>query len=102
MIDRWPVAAEAAADAAHVVRRRPDGLWGPCPASTRLTASVSARLEVLPSIVDPVLRSVSCELVAGHDDSHVAFAVAASGGERWWWLQWAADRRTLIEVESCG
>jgi len=76
-------------------------LWDRCPASTRLTAEESAELDALPSPVDPVPRSVTCELAADHLGRHVAFTVAASGGERWWWLLWAADLRKLVEAHPC-
>jgi hypothetical protein len=74
--------------------------WHRCPASTRLTASESARLAALPGTVD--LHGLGCELAAGHDGSHVAFTVAGSGGERRWWLQWVAHDHMLIEADPCG
>ena len=98
MTDPW----SAPAHATHVVRRRPERLWGRCPTSTRLTVSEAARLDALPSTVDPALQPVVCELATGHVGSHVAFAVAGSVGERWWWLHWSVDLRALVEAHPCG
>jgi hypothetical protein len=78
-----------------------DNHWHRCPTSTRLTVAESARLAALPTTVDPVNRAVLCELAAGHNGSHVAFTVAGSGGQRWWWLIWTANVRTLLEADPC-
>jgi hypothetical protein len=91
MIDRRAVAADNAADR---LRSR-------CPASTGVTTAECARLDALPSTLGPPSPSIGCELAAGHDGSHLAFAVAACGGERWWWLRWGTDHRTLTEADTC-
>ncbi|MEU4422194.1 hypothetical protein AB0F81_16330 [Actinoplanes sp. NPDC024001] len=46
-------------------------------------------------------RDVRCELVAGHDGSHIAFALAAEGGDQWWWVRWAADGSEVVALEPC-
>ncbi|GIE94374.1 hypothetical protein [Paractinoplanes rishiriensis] len=75
--------------------------WLRCAAVTRFSAAEQARLAALPSDDGPVPEPVGCELAVGHDGSHVAFVVAVHGGERWWWLRWAPDARTLTEAASC-
>ncbi|GAA1035741.1 hypothetical protein GCM10009557_44530 [Virgisporangium ochraceum] len=73
-----------------------------CPATSDLTAPQSATLAALPSVIGPVLRTVTCELALGHDGDHIAFTGAADDGERWWWLYWASDRHRLIQVDTCA
>jgi hypothetical protein len=81
--------------------------WRTCPASTQLTAAELARLVALPAPVNPVVRFLICELVAGHDGCHTALTVTASGGERWWWLRWppesrwAPELRELVVADTC-
>ena len=48
------------------------------------------------------LRVALCELVVDHDGSHVAFVMAADGGERWWWVRWDALGRAVLPLEVCG
>jgi len=54
--------------------------------------------------VDPAGGRLGCELVDGHHGNHVAFAVAAHGGDQWWWLRW--DGRSgaageLVQIDPC-
>ena len=47
---------------------------------------------------------LSCELVAGHQGSHVAFAATARDGDQWWWLRWdgRSDEATeLVQIDPC-
>ena len=76
-------------------------IWDRCRAATDLTCAESTRLAALPMTVGPVLHALTCELAAGHDGSHIAFTVAVHGGERWWWVHWAEDLRSLVEAEAC-
>jgi hypothetical protein len=76
-------------------------VWDRCRAFANLTCAESTRLGALPSAFGPILHSLTCELAADHDGSHVAFTVAVDGGERWWWLHWTADLRRLVEAEAC-
>jgi hypothetical protein len=76
-------------------------LWDRCATSTRLVDNEFATLQLLPAAVDPILRSIKCELAAGHSGSHVAFTVAVSGGEHWWWLRWESGLRNLVRADGC-
>jgi hypothetical protein len=75
--------------------------WPQCRATTAVTPSELATLNALPGPVDPVLRRVGCELAGGHSDTHVAFTVAAHGGDQWWWLHWGTGSRELAELGRC-
>jgi hypothetical protein len=75
--------------------------WDRCLTSTDLTRAESTGLAALPLTVGRVPHTVTCELAAGHDGSHLAFTVAVHGGERWWWLHWTVDLRILVEAEVC-
>jgi hypothetical protein len=79
-----------------------DDLENRCPASSHLTASQSATLAALPSLIGPVLEAVTCELAAGHDGDHLAFTGAADDGERWWWLYWGAGSHRLSQIDTCA
>jgi hypothetical protein len=46
-------------------------------------------------------HGLSCELAAGHDDSHIAVVATADGGSQWWWLRWGGRTRALVEIEPC-
>lgn len=72
-----------------------------CGDTTRLTASECATLSALPATVDRVLRRLACELGAGHDGWHLAFTVAAHGGDQWWWLCWAERLREVVQIDPC-
>jgi hypothetical protein len=98
MIDPQPVAPEHVRAA---IRRTPNHLLRRCSASTRLTASESVRVAAFPARPDPMMVALTCELVTDHDGCHIAFVVAASGGERWWWLRWAPDRCELFLADTC-
>jgi hypothetical protein len=69
-----------------------------CPALARVNAG-----EWLTSIAgseDVHLENgrLSCELVAGHDGSHVALVATVRDGDQWWWLRWDGQVGEAIEV----
>jgi len=52
----------------------------------------------------PADGRLRCELVAGHQGSHIGFATAARDGDQWWWLRW--DERSgevgeMIQIDPC-
>lgn len=84
-----------------------DRSWQAAPQGTRCTAVgiVSHReFAILLSLRQRVglpPREVRCELVTGHDGSHVAFALAAEGGDVWWWARWTADGSEVVPLDPC-
>ena len=73
-----------------------------CGATTTLAAREAARLRVDCYQVPALDALLSCELVAGHDGSHAAFATTASDGEPWWWLHWGEQAREVRQAGLCG
>jgi len=71
-----------------------------CGARTRITASQLATLRALPDPVEPVSPRLFCELADGHQDAHVAFALASHGGNQWWWLRWGR-RHEVVKIDLC-
>jgi hypothetical protein len=75
-----------------------------CPALARVTPD-----ELLASIADPEDANpesgrLACELVAGHEGSHVVFVAAAHGGDQWWWLRWngqPGETNEVIHIDPC-
>jgi hypothetical protein len=52
----------------------------------------------------PADDPLSCELVAGHVGTHMAFAAAAHDGDQWWWLRWddrPGEVGELIQIDPC-
>jgi hypothetical protein len=72
-----------------------------CPATTDVTVGEWKRLVALRDPLDPVQLDLTCELAAGHQDSHVAFAVAAFSGNQLWWLRWAERLRDVVQLDLC-
>jgi hypothetical protein len=72
-----------------------------CGAATAVTDVEFAFLLGLQRRVDPPLRRVRCELAAQHGDSHVAFTMAADGGDCWWWVRWDTRRQNLVPLLTC-
>jgi hypothetical protein len=72
-----------------------------CGAVDRLTADEYATLLALPDRMGAVSARPACELGTGHGGGHVAFVVAADGGQRWWWLRWPAAR-AVVSLHVCG
>jgi hypothetical protein len=72
-----------------------------CRAATSLTAIEIAKLRVMCDQVPAAQTSLSCEMAAGHDGSHVAFAATADDGEMWWWLYWSGQAREVRQVDLC-
>ena len=46
-------------------------------------------------------RWLGCELVAGHDGSHVTLTATAHGGDQWWWLRWQGQVHEIIQIDPC-
>jgi hypothetical protein len=42
-----------------------------------------------------------CELVAGHDGSHVALLATEHDGDQWWWLRWDGRPGEVIHLDPC-
>jgi hypothetical protein len=61
--------------------------------STLTAAAVDCRLES---------SRLGCELVAGHDGSHVALAATAQDGDQWWWLRWQGQSHEVIQIDPCA
>lgn len=72
-----------------------------CGAATAVSDVELVFLLGLPRRAAPPLRRVGCELAAGHEDSHIAFTLAADGGDRWWWVRWDARDQDLVQLEIC-
>jgi hypothetical protein len=72
-----------------------------CAARTEITASQLATLNALPDPIMPVSPRLCCELAAGHQDAHLAFALASHGGVHWWWLRWAWRRHEVVAIDLC-
>ena len=76
-------------------------------ASSRCGAAASvgpANMQVLLGLrhrTNAPLDRVRCELGADHEDSHVAFVMAACGGDHWWWARWDASRREVVRSDVC-
>jgi hypothetical protein len=71
-----------------------------CEVFTSLTAVEIAKLRVMCCQVPAVQTVLSCEVSAGHEGSHVAFAATADDGD-WWWLYWGGQTRELRQVDPC-
>ena len=72
-----------------------------CRATTSLTAIETAKLRVVCRELPDVPELLSCEIGAGHDDGHVAFAAAVDDGELWWWLCWGRQTREVRQIDLC-
>ena len=83
------------------VRRR-DEAFTRCGATTWLTAAERATLAVLPWRTDRPTEVVDCELATDSHGDHLAFVVAADGGEQWWWLRWSNRSRELAQIDPCS
>jgi hypothetical protein len=44
---------------------------------------------------------VTCELVTGHEGSHVALVASAPGGEQWWWSRWDGQLSEVVQMDLC-
>src|SRR4051794_6977980 len=73
-----------------------------CRVATSVTATERAALLRLADHVGTVMAELACELVARHDGSHVAFAAAVDGGDRWWWVRWSAKAREVVALDVCA
>jgi hypothetical protein len=85
---------EGSSQAAHTGLR--------CAAVTAITDVEFVFLLSLPRRFGPPFRRVQCELSTSHVGSHVAFVMAADGGECWWWVRWDASHQELVQLQVCN
>jgi hypothetical protein len=71
-----------------------------CGARTEITVSEFAMLSALPDPIEPASPRPFCELADGHEDAHVAFALASHEGVQWWWLRWGR-RHEVVGIDLC-
>jgi hypothetical protein len=72
-----------------------------CPAVTAVGDADMLRLATIAESLHPDDGLLGCELVAGHDGSHVALVATANDGGQWWWLRW--DRLSeVIHLDPCA
>jgi hypothetical protein len=75
-----------------------------CPTVATVTAVKLLTTTAISADAHPAGGRFSCELVAGHPGSHLAFAAAAQDGDQWWWLRWdgRSGRATeLVQIDPC-
>ena len=72
-----------------------------CAVMTSLMDVEVAKLRVVCGQVPAPQAALSCEVGAGHDGHHMAFAASADGGDLWWWLCWTGQTRELRQIETC-
>jgi len=73
-----------------------------CGAATRLTTTEAATLSVVSGDAPPAEARLSCEIAAGHDGRHSAFATLSERDDRWWWLCWDGEVREVRPVDLCS
>jgi hypothetical protein len=64
-------------------------------------ANELVRLTALAEYVGPDEDRLRCELVAGHDGSHIALVATRYDGEQWWWLRWDGQPGEVIQIDPC-
>ena len=72
-----------------------------CGLHTEITAAQFAALIALPDPVEPITPHLVCDLELGHEDDHVAFALASDGGDTWWWVRWGRERHVVVQIDPC-
>jgi hypothetical protein len=72
-----------------------------CGIPTEITASQFAALSARPDPIERVRSHFVCDLAFGHEDDHVAFAVASDGGDKWWWVRWGRERHVIVQIDPC-
>jgi hypothetical protein len=72
-----------------------------CGVTTSLIDIEAAKLRGVSRQVPAMQTSLRCEIAAGHDGSHVAFATSADDGELWWWLCWTGQTRDVRQIAIC-
>jgi hypothetical protein len=65
-----------------------------CGVTTSLIDIEAAKLRAVCRQTRAMHAVLTCEIAAGHDGSHVAFAASAEDGDLWWWLCWARRGRS--------
>jgi hypothetical protein len=66
-----------------------------------VSAAEMLRLTPISEYVYPDKGRLRCELVAGHDGSHVALVATTRGGDQWWWLRWDGQPGEVMEIAPC-
>jgi hypothetical protein len=75
-----------------------------CPTVATVSAAELLRVTTVSVDAHPAGGRPGCELVAGHDGSHIAFAAAANDGDQWWWLRWdgqSGEATELVQIDPC-
>jgi hypothetical protein len=65
-----------------------------------VTVSAAELLTLAPISQDavPEVGRLNCELLGGHDGSHITLVATAHGGDQWWWLRWGGQLGEVVEV----
>jgi hypothetical protein len=67
----------------------------------------SAQLPTMTTIFQdarPAGGRLLCELLAGHDGSHIALVTATDDGDQWWWLRWEGllgGTAQVVQIDPC-
>ena len=75
-----------------------------CRTAATVSAAEMLRVNAISADAQPADGRLACELVAGHDGSHLAFAAAADDGDQWWWLRWGGQSGAapeLVQIDPC-
>jgi len=76
-----------------------------CRTASAVGAGELLPTSMIPADVHPSGGRLSCELLAGHEGSHIAFAAAARDGDQWWWLRWdgpSGECTELVQIDPCS
>ena len=73
-----------------------------CPAVAAVSAATLSTLTAPPADLRAVGGPLACELVAGHDGTHIALAGTARGGDQWWWLRWQEPPGEVMQIDPCA
>src|SRR3954464_805366 len=74
---------------------------GHCRAVAAVNAADFPTLALLTVDMRAQRGRLGCELVPGHDGSHVALAATACGGDQWWWLRWTGQLHEIVQIDPC-
>jgi hypothetical protein len=75
-----------------------------CQTVATVTAVELLKMTTIFANAHPVGDQLSCELAAGHQGNHMAFAAAAQDGDQWWWLRWdgqSGEATELVQIDPC-
>ena len=82
-------------------RREPPGPVR-CVATTSLAPMEEAKLAVASGRTTATDAPLFCEIVGGHEGSHIAFATLSEDDEQWWWFYWNGPAREIRQIDLCG